>query len=395
VKVIWVTPQQPGPSGGGGSHHEFELLRALAARHDIEVISSYHAAEVGGLDIPVEIVGFDTRRPPQSRLQTALALTRARQPLHSWVLGGRIDALRAAIRRRGSVDHVHVMMGEIAPVLDVVPGSSSLLLFDSYTRHAEALLGLEHIPRRRLRWRIERGLARSFERRWYPLATALATVSPDDADTLRDLLDRPVEVIPNPIGPELFAAPERPRSTDTVLFVGSMGYPPNVEALEWWAASIWPQVQSRRPEARFLAVGRANDAPHHVDRLRALFGDALVLDVPDIRPYYWEAAVCVAPVRLGAGLRNKVIHAMACGAPVVATSAAAEGTGAEGGAHLLLADDAPSFASAVVECLEHPGRAADRAVRARELVDDLRTDRIAAHMERWWDEARGRREAVL
>jgi glycosyltransferase involved in cell wall biosynthesis len=394
VKVIWVTPQQPGPSGGGGSNHEFELLRALAARHEIEVISSYHAAEVGGLDLPLEVVGFDTRRPPQSRVQTTLALARAREPLHSWVLGARIAALREAIRRRGPADHVHVMMGEIAPVLEAVPGSSSLLLFDSYTRHAEALLRLEGIPRRRLRWRIERRLARSFERRWYPCASALATVSPDDADALRGLLGRPVDVIPNPIGPELFVTPERPRSTDTVLFVGSMGYPPNVEALEWWAASIWPLVQERRPEARFLAVGRANDAPQHVERLRALFGDSLVLDVPDIRPYYWEAAVCVAPVRLGAGLRNKVIHAMACGAPVVATSAAAEGTGAEPGAHLLLADDAPGFASAVIECLEQPGQAAERAMRSRELVEDLRTDRIVEHMERWWEGARGRQEAL-
>jgi glycosyltransferase involved in cell wall biosynthesis len=317
-----------------------------------------------------------------------MAVARAREPLIAWTLHDRIPKLATEIRKRRNVDLTHVMMGEIAPVLDAVDGPSSLLLFDSYVRHSEALLAIEDVARRRLRWRIERHQAKSFERRWYRKATALACVSPYDARPLETLLRRPVDVIPNPIGDDFFDVPTVTRSNSLVLFVGSMGYPPNSEALRWMMSQIWPRILARRPDARFLAVGRGAEAPEAVRLLRPIFGEGqLVLDVEDIRPYYWEAAVTVAPVRLGAGLRNKVIHAMACGSPVVSTSTAAQGTDAEHDVHLLLADDAERFADAVVAVLDNPESAAARAARARALVADLHADRIVDRVERWWDRA--------
>jgi glycosyltransferase involved in cell wall biosynthesis len=306
----------------------------------------------------------------------------------------RIAGLSAEIRRRTDVDLTHVMMGEIAPVLDAVHGPSSLLLFDSYARHAEALLSIEDIPRRKLRWRIERRQAQSFERRWYRKATALACVSPEDARPLETTLGRRVDVIPNPIGDDFFASPTVERASSLVLFVGSMGYPPNSDALRWFMADIWPRVLERRPDARFLAVGRGGDAPDAVAALRPLLGDSLVLDVPDVRPYYWGAAVTVAPVRLGAGLRNKVIHAMACCSPVVSTSTAAEGTGASHGEHLLVADDSVAFAGSIVQVLDDPAAAAKRAVRARGLAEELHVDRIVGRVERWWGDAIDARPVV-
>jgi glycosyltransferase involved in cell wall biosynthesis len=386
MRVLWVTPQQPGPAGGGGSNHEFELLRALSARHEIEVLTSYGEADVAGIDVKLTTVDFPIHPYPITRLQTTLAVLRSRQPMIGWILRERIPALSAEIRKRRGVDLTHVMMGEIAPVLAAVEGPSSLLLFDSYTRHSEALLSIETIPRRKLRWRLEMMQSRSYERRWYRRATAVACVSPDDARPLSRLLGREVDVIPNPIGDDFFAPSTVKRSPSLVLFVGSMGYPPNTEALKWWMSQIWPRVVERRPDARFLAVGRGAEAPDAVNVLRPILGEQrMALDVPDVRPYYWEAAVTVAPVRLGAGLRNKVIHAFACGSPVVSTSTAAQGTGAEHGEHLLLADDAERFADAVVESLSDPAAAGARAERARALVQDLHAARIVDRFERWWE----------
>jgi len=76
----------------------------------------------------------------------------------------------------------------------------------------------------------------------------------------------------------------------------------------------------------------------------------------------------VAPVRLGAGLRNKIVHAMACGAPVVSTTVAAEGTGARHREHALLADTAAGLAEAVASSLASPAESLARADRARRLV---------------------------
>jgi glycosyltransferase involved in cell wall biosynthesis len=116
-------------------------------------------------------------------------------------------------------------------------------------------------------------------------------------------------------------------------------------------------------------------------------GARLFADVPDVRPHYWEAAVSVAPVRLGSGLRNKVIHAMACGAPVVATSTALEGIDATHGTHLLVADDAAGFATAVVDALLDPAGAVQRADRARAIADGFRSHVAAQALEDWWSAA--------
>jgi glycosyltransferase involved in cell wall biosynthesis len=235
--------------------------------------------------------------------------------------------------------------------------------------------------------RVELARCRRFERRWYPLADGLACVSPDDASAVSELVHRDVDVLPNPIPAELFAPPTRTPDPNTVLFVGSMGYPPNIDAIEWLVADIWPRIDAARPDATLVAVGRANDDPAVVERLRGLLGEQLVLDVDDIRSAYWSAAVSIAPMRLGGGLKNKVIHSMACGTPVVATTAAAEGTGARDGEHLVLADDAAGLAAAVVGILDAPTPARERAVRARLHVGAFATGRIVDEVDRWWAQA--------
>jgi glycosyltransferase involved in cell wall biosynthesis len=298
MRVLWVTPQRPDRKGGGGSHHEHELLHGLAARHDIEVLTTYPGAEP--LDgIPLDVVGgWEPGRGPTNKRERFLLEVGARGPAFTFPMRHRMAPLADEIARRDA-DLVHVMLGELAPALASTTHPRTLLLFDSYTRHAQALMRTERAPRRRMLARVELARCRRFERRWYPLADGLACVSPDDAAAVRELVHRDVDVLPNPIPAELFAPPTRTPDPNTVLFVGSMGYPPNIDAIEWLVADIWPRIVAARPDAKLVAAGRANDDPAVVERLRGLLGEQLVLDVDDIRTMYWSAAVTIAPLRLG------------------------------------------------------------------------------------------------
>jgi glycosyltransferase involved in cell wall biosynthesis len=150
----------------------------------------------------------------------------------------------------------------------------------------------------------------------------------------------------------------------------------------WLTSEIWPLVVERCPDAKLVIVGR-----HPVDevvRAAADSGASLEADVEDVRPYYWKAAVLVAPIRLGSGLRNKVLHAMACEAPVVATPTALEGMDAESGRHLLVASDARGFADAIVETLDDPEAARERVAAARAFVEGFRGRAVADKLEAWW-----------
>ena len=153
-------------------------------------------------------------------------------------------------------------------------------------------------------------------------------------------------------------------SRPNYVFTGTMDYPPNVDAVVWFAREILPMVRSRLTDAQFYIVG-ANPAPA-VQRLAATDGVHVTGRVSDVRPYLAHATAGVAPMRIARGIQNKVLEAMAMGKPIVVTPEALEGIDAEPGREVLLAADAQTFAGAVCSLAAGLlGREVGTAARAR------------------------------
>jgi glycosyltransferase involved in cell wall biosynthesis len=319
----------------------------------------------------------------------ARAVLRADPSVSIWLGRDRIPVLArtiAEVVEREAIDLVQITHGELADLLPAVRPPTGLLLFDALARANQTRVAFEPLRRRRAQLWVEGFRTRRFERQRYRLATGVASVSAVDAAWLEAVLGRPIEVLQNPIGAQLFDPPTVPRSGELVTFVGALTHHPNRDAILWLAHEIWPTVVDARPDARLRVVGRADGDPN-AEELRdavARVGGEVLVDVPDIRPHYWEAAVVVAPLRHGSGLRNKVIHAMACGAPVVATTAALEGIPEEAVALVQQADTAAAIASAIVRTLEHPADAATRAAEGRDAVASLHIEAVTERHARWW-----------
>jgi len=390
-----VTPHLPDPQRGGGWGTEYEFLRLAARRHDITLLTG--GLEPGATtpalaDLDVEIIGVSWRMRPLPRNRVALLwrLLTTKGMIDFWRKDDCVEQLSAAVRRAEVAqpfDLVQVMLGEMAPVLDAVRAPAALFLFDVYSRWVEGEIRHARSPRHRWMWRLEASKIRRWEHSWYPRADAVACVSPVDAQPLQEFVSAPVAVIPIPIGPEFFETPTVERSAHRVTLVSMLDYRPNIDAVEWFASEIWPLVSSEVPTAQLHVVGRSP-----VSEVRAAVraaGGTLHADVPDARPFYWEAAVAVVPLRLGSGMRNKVLHGMACGAPMVATSAALEGIGCVPGEHLLVGDDAAEFAAAMVATLRQPGAAAARAAQARSFVGRYRAEAVGETLDGWWRRSSG------
>jgi hypothetical protein len=122
-----------------------------------------------------------------------------------------------------------------------------------------------------------------------------------------------------------------------------------------------------------------------VRRLGKIPGVVVTGTVPDVRPYYARAAVCVAPLRIGRGVQNKVLQAMAMGLPVVASRIAQRGLEAMPGKHLHVEDEPPAFAERVVSLLTSPAERAAMGRQGRAFVE--------SHHD--WDTSCSRLEGML
>lgn len=155
-----------------------------------------------------------------------------------------------------------------------------------------------------------------------------------------------VHVVPN--GVVLPAAASLPPEAPlpTLAFTGTLDFPPNVDAVRHAATVVWPLVRAARPDARLLIAGR-----RPVREIAALHGrDGIVVqaDVPDLVPLLGTAWAAIAPMRTGAGIKNKVLEAWACARPVVLSALATNGLVLPPGHAALVRDDPRGMADAVI-----------------------------------------------
>ncbi len=169
-----------------------------------------------------------------------------------------------------------------------------------------------------------------------------------------------------------------PGDLPLIVFTGQMDYPPNIDAVSFFAREVLPRLP-----ARFAIVGRA-PAPE----VQALRSDRVIVTgaVPDVRSWLHAADLVVAPLRIARGIQNKVLEAMAMARPVVATSAAFEGIEAEPGRDLLVADGADGLAATAERLLADPSAAAKIAASGRaRMVEAYRWDARLAPLDRLLD----------
>ncbi|MGH7658008.1 MAG: glycosyltransferase family 4 protein, partial [Gemmatimonadales bacterium] len=173
------------------------------------------------------------------------------------------------------------------------------------------------------------------------------------------------EVIPNGVDTDEFRPAEVPEAG--CVFVGGTSWFPNKDALSWYSKEILPLLDELPEQPLTNWVGRASD-----EEIRAHSGSSLALTgyVPDIRPYVHQAAVFVAPLRVGGGTRLKILDAWAMGKAVVSTRVGCEGLAVNDGENILIADDSAAFAAAVSRLLRHEDLRRRIGLAARRLVEE-------------------------
>ena len=229
----------------------------------------------------------------------------------------------------------------------------------------------------------ELGFATLHARRIVRRVAATVCAGESDAASLARIGGRLVQVVPN--GVTVPPASELAAESDdaTICFTGTLDFPPNVDAVRFLVEAIWPLVRGAVSDAQLIIAGR-----RPLPGIAALHGHRGIMveaNVPDLMPVISRAWVAIAPMRTGAGVKNKVLEAWSCGRPVVMTGLATNGLVLPPGHDGLIGHTAASLAAAVIRLLR------DRVAR-RSLGAAARE-----HAERscGWDAAVARLDRIL
>lgn len=397
--LLFISPVMPAATGNGLAMRAGVFLDALSADHEVSLLVVPVSGPVTATALPefvvrraarVVVVPLEGRADPLFRLITRLkdpgeqraALSAYPKPVACRFATSETVSHAAGCFAGTRFDFIHVFRlymvpfampwlragGENAHLMSVLdldddePRTHQRLSALHSRRGEVEAAGLEASESDKYR-RLERELLPHFDR------ILVCTVA-DRAELRHRLRVGVVEVIPNAV--RMPARVEevcdhREGEAFSLLFVGSLGYVPNADAVEFFCHEALPRLRaSARCPVSVQIVG--TDPGPGVLRLSEIPGVTVTGMVPSVDPYYAAADAVVVPIRAGGGTRIKVLEAFAHRVPVVSTSVGAEGLEVEDGKHLLIADAPDELASACLRLLRDPGLGKALAERASALL---------------------------
>jgi len=374
LKILFLCPQPLWPVNTGARLRNFHLANALCAHAEVTILQAVNPA-----DTPLA--------PPPNAFQNVLSALRGKSysalnvlrgiwgPVPLTVLNYASKDIERVLREALELtrfDAVQIESIHMAPYLETIrsvnPGIRAVL--DWHNVESELIqqyAASTGNPAKK--WMAARTatLLRQMEQDVLKSFSAHTVVSDLERDKLlKRAPEAKVHVIANGVDTAAFARPDSAAAGRTLLFVGSMDYHANSEAVLWFCREIWPRMADEFPGLNFKIVGR--NPPAAVQRLAS---DRVVVTgtVDDVRPYYHEAFAVLVPLRVGGGTRLKILEAMAAGVPVISTRLGAEGIAAEDGKQILLADTASDMAAAIRSLLTETGLAGRLSGAGRRLAE--------------------------
>ena len=386
IDILLISRCPPYPLQRGDRLIPFHLARQLSRRgYQIDLLAFYQEPE-DLADVPYYERYFKSVTLVKEAVRTPLNLL-ARSYLEGRHFPARKsrswspqmwEAISDRLQHHRMYDVVHLFGGvhvyEFRELLRHYP--TIIAPYESYSLLLEREVAQAQGLPENLASRARLSFARNYERWMFQGFQRTVVVSQRDADTLLKLNPSlPVAVIPNGVDLEHFVPTGEEPDTPSLLFTGNLAYRPNLDAAQRLVREIFPLVRQAVPDAELLLVG-ANPPQDLRDHKGP--GVQVTGAVPDLRPYFESARVYVSPLRLGAGIKNKILEALAMQKAIVATSLSCDGIDVTHGQNVILAEQAQDIARATIRLLQDAPLRTRLAVAGRELIEEHYTWRRVA-----------------
>ncbi len=392
ARVLYLTQVLPYPLDSGAKVRQYYMLRHLAAQHEVHLVTFVRPDDPPGATthlsqicravhaIPIQRSTWRNARAGIRGAATGLPIVVVRDEI------AEMSACLRSLMASQPFDLVHADQlsmagyGLLAASTTGAAARRPATVLDEHNAIYHLTRRMAADERQWLRRLVAKREASAFaryERAMCRAYDAILTVTAEDRELLLALFD-PTErarmatkftMVPICVDPERTAPVARVSGgAPTILHLGTMFWPPNVNGVLWFAKEVLPLIWRDRPDARFVVVGK--NPPAEIQALAADPRVEVTGYVADPQPRLAAADVFVVPLHAGGGMRVKILDAWLWGLPIVSTIVGAEGMSVQTGENILIADAPADFANAVTRLLVDPGLNARLRSGGRKWVED-------------------------
>ncbi|CAG0937507.1 polysaccharide biosynthesis protein PslH [Thermoflexales bacterium] len=367
MRILVLSTWYPYPPDNGSKSRAYYLVQGLAAGHDVTLIA-FRPRGTPSAEPPANIEVVNVSADPFRYVNLPQWIKYLSPiPLAFWPSRPMQRVLDEASRTTtwDAVVAIQTPVAQYATHLAAIPRVIDIDTSFSYQLHGR--LNGKVALRAWLSWQ----KTHRYETRMFRRFQAGSVVSPKEINFVRSMVKPTacrVEIVPNGVDCQHHQPATGSARLDSLIYNGALTYSANFDAVQFFLAEIYPQIKRERPTVSLTVTGSTQG----VDLTRLRLDDSVYLSgyLEDMRPVVGGSTVCIVPIRQGSGTRLKILEAMALGTSVVSTTKGAEGIDARHGDHLLVADDAASFADCTLRLLRDVNLRQRLAANARRLVEE-------------------------
>jgi glycosyltransferase involved in cell wall biosynthesis len=273
----------------------------------------------------------------------------------------------------GKIDVAYLVFTATGEYARSVNRSKSLVVVDTqeietrkYGMLLRAKLGLVKWLHAKITYRREK----KYEKRLFEFVDGVVVISPQEKEFVSNLCEqRNIKIVSSMIDTGKFDTLNVNAESNSLLFFGSFGHSPNVDAMSWFCTKVYPLIRRRVPDVLLNIVGTQS-----IEMVGYLAGEQInvIGEVDDLKAWIAKATVVVSPIVSGGGSRIKNLETMAMGKALVTTTLGAEGLPEDERPCYLVADTETQFAEAVISLLNQSQERTDLGARARKAVEEHR-----------------------
>ncbi|MHB0999872.1 MAG: glycosyltransferase family 4 protein [Armatimonadota bacterium] len=376
MKILFLTQISPYPPSNGGAIKTYNILKGLGSKHDIRLLMFIRRDEE--LDSIPHLSTFcrsvHTCMIKRSGAKNILHAVHSILTNNSFIITrdshpGMKEKIIDLLEWKPDIIYAdHLQMFQFVPQPAPCP-----VVLDNHNvewRIIERFASTARSPAQRIFASSEWKRLRDYEINACKTAGLVLTVTAQDREILESNGVPSGKVLDLPIGvdTERFKQIDLQPESSKILSIGTMSWPPNIDSINYFISTIYPMIRREKPDTTFTIAG-ANPPAEIVSIGQKDKSVNVTGYIDDIMTVAEDTAVFVVPLRIGSGMRVKILDAMALGLPIVTTSIGCEGIAVNDGEHLLMADTPDDFAKSVLRILHDPSLRSRLGTAGRSLVE--------------------------